>query len=301
MLYNKTLPDGRVRQLNRPLLTSIEQGYVPPQMDFSTSMTIWHVDEAIKRRVRDWRRLTGEDGHTGERAEKMRADHDSVYTGTYSVFPIPLAEYILMRYAGKRAKILDAFCGGPPRAIAASLMDHTYHGVDIRQEQLDENEAVIDELRLKRVHYHLGDARFLEIDEDDFDFAYTCPPYYDLEVYSERRDDVSNALNYAEFNAGMMLSAYAHYPLLRPGAFLCIVVGNFRDKEGELIDFRGHTVENFREAGFLFWQDVILSKNFASAAKRAGNAWKGMKLVPRHEHMLVFRKPETGWKRRVTL
>jgi len=294
MLFKKTLPDGRVREITRPTLTDFKQGYVRPTLDFSTSMTIWHVDEAIKRRVRDWRRVTDEDGHTGERAEKFRADHDSVYTGTYSVFPLPLAEWIYLRYAGKerRAKVLDAFCGGPPRAIAASLMGHIYHGVDVRQEQLDENEKVIADLNLDRVHYHLDDARYLDIDESDFDCAVTCPPYFDLEVYSEQRDDVSNSISYAEFNASMMLCAYAHWPLMKPGAFVCIVVGNFRDKTGELVDFRSHTVENFREAGFLFWQDIILSKNFASAAKRAGNAWRGKKLVPRHEHLLIFRKPE---------
>jgi hypothetical protein len=79
---------------------------------------------------------------------------------------------------------------------------------------------------------------------------------------------------------------------MKPGAFVCIVVANFRAKDGELTDFRGDTVANFREAGFTFWQDVVLSRNFASAAVRASNAWKGMKLVPRHEHLLVFRKPE---------
>ena len=111
MLYKKILPDGRVRELNRPSLFTIKESYVRPPMDFSTSMTIWHVDEAIKRRVRDWRRITDEDGHTGERAEKFRADHDSVYTGTYSVFPLPLMEMILIRYAQQKhgALILEGY------------------------------------------------------------------------------------------------------------------------------------------------------------------------------------------------
>jgi hypothetical protein len=75
-------------------------------------------------------------------------------------------------------------------------------------------------------------------------------------------------------------------------AFVCIVVGNFRDKNGELVDFRGHTVKNFRDAGFIFHQEIILSKNFGSAAQRSTNAWKGQKLVPIHEFLLVFRKSE---------
>ena len=78
---------------------------------------------------------------------------------------------------------------------------------------------------------------------------------------------------------------------MKPGSFVCIIVGLFRDKKGELIDFPADTVENFRDAGFTYWQNIILSKNFASAAVRAGNAWKGMKLVPRHENLLVFRTP----------
>jgi hypothetical protein len=90
----------------------------------------------------------------------------------------------------------------------------------------------------------------------------------------------------------MWLCAGSLYERLKPGAFACFVVGLFRDKSGELIDFPSHTVDNFRDAGFLYWQHIILSKNFASAAVRAANAWKGHKLVPRHENLLVFRKPE---------
>jgi hypothetical protein len=120
----------------------------------------------------------------------------------------------------------------------------------------------------------------------------TCPPYYDLEQYSDLPNDLSNLGTYWEFNAGMQFSANAHFKHLKPGAFACIVVGNFRDKKGEIVDFRSHTVENFREAGFVFHQEVILSKNFGSAAKRSANSWKGLKLVPIHEFLLVFRKPQ---------
>jgi len=89
----------------------------------------------------------------------------------------------------------------------------------------------------------------------------------------------------------MMLCAHNYALKLKPDAFMCIVVGPFRDKSGEIVDFRAHTVDNFREAGFKFWQEIILSKNFGSAAKRSTNSWKGLKLVPIHEYLLVFRKP----------
>src|SRR5882672_8423995 len=118
---------GKVLKTSRPLLITPQQAYVRPAIDFSTSMTIWQVDEIIKRRVRDWRRLTGETGHTGARDQSFRADHNSVYTGTHSVFPAPLMEMIIVRYGGPiGSKILDAFAGGPPRGLVSCIMGHEY-------------------------------------------------------------------------------------------------------------------------------------------------------------------------------
>ena len=286
---------GKTLVKSKPLLISTQQGYMRPGMGkewFQTTTTVWRVDELIRRRVRDWRRLTGEDGHTGSRSEDFRPDHDSVYTGTHSVFPAPLVEWILLRYSGQPGgHILDAFAGGPPRAVVAGIMGFRYTGYDIRQEQIDENQRVLKNLGIKGCSYVLGDGRFFKTTAL-FDAALTCPPYHDLEQYSDLPNDMSNQSSYEEFNAGMSFCAQSHFEHLKPGAFACIVVGNFRDKKGELVDFRAHTVDNFREAGFLFWQEVILSKNFGSAAKRSTNSWRGLKLVPIHEFLLILRKPD---------
>ena len=156
-----------------------QEAYLPPTEGrdwFQTTTTIWQVDEIIKRRVRDWRRLTGETGHSGARDETFRKDHNSVYTGTHSVFPAPLMEMIIVRYAGARGNsILDAFAGGPPRGLVASIMGYDYTGFEIRQEQIDENERTIKNLKLKEVRYILGDGRYLVCD-NYFDCAITCPP-----------------------------------------------------------------------------------------------------------------------------
>jgi len=295
VLYKKLTKFGKTLVHSKPLMFSARQGYVRPSQGkdwFLTTTTVWNCDEMIRRRVRDWRRLTEETGHDGARNETFRVDHDSVYTGTHSVFPSPLMEWIILRYGGQPgSSILDAFAGGPPRGVVSSIMGHKYTGFEIRQDQIDENEEVLKKMDLKGARYLLKDGRFLDIDEQ-FDCAITCPPYFNLEVYSEQPDDISAFGTYAEFNASMWLCAHAHRERMKPDGFVCIVVGPFRDKKtGELVDFRSHTVENFRDAGFLFWQEIILSKNFASAAKRSTNSWKGLKLVPRHEFLLIFRAP----------
>lgn len=296
MLYKTKHATGRTLYKSRPLLISPAQAYSRPEPGkawFQTTTSVWRVDEIIKRRVRDWRRLTGETGHDGTRAETMRADHDSVYTGTSSVFPAPLVEWILLRYGGKPGgRILDAFAGGPPRGLVSTIMGYQYTGVELRQEQIDENQSVLKSLGLAGADYICGDGRFLDGVTGAFDAALTCPPYYDLEQYSDLPNDLSNLRTYEEFNYGMFACAVAHARLLKPLAFACIVVAPFRDKKGELIDFPAHTVNNFRAAGFTYHQQIVLTKNFGSAAQRSTNSWKGMKLVPNHEFLLIFRQPE---------
>jgi hypothetical protein len=286
---------GKVLHTTRPLLITPQEAYTPPAQGkdwFATTTTVWNIDEIMTRRIRDWRRLMGETGHSGTRNQTFRKDHNSLYTGTHSVFPAPLMEMILVRYAGKVGNsVLDAFAGGPPRGLVSTIMGYKYTGFEIREEQIRENKATLSSLKIKGAKYIVGDGRFLSTNEL-YDCAITCPPYFNLEKYSERGDDLSNLSNYSEFNASVWLCAHSHFCRLKPGAFACIIVGLFRDKKtGELIDFPAHTVENFREAGFIYWQHIILSKNFASAAIRAGNAWLGHKLVPRHENLLIFRKP----------
>lgn len=286
---------GKTLYTSRPLLISPKDAYVRPAQSgrewFQTTTTVWRVDELIRRRVRDWRRLLGETGHTGERTETMRKDHDSVYTGTHSVFPAPLVEWILLRYGGGAGRILDAFAGGPPRAIVSAIMGFCYVGVEIRSEQIYENKVVLEALNLTGAEYIHDDGTKMTKVEGQFDCALTCPPYYDLEVYSDLPEDISAFKTYAEFDKAMNDCAHAHRRLMKPGSFVCIVVGPFRDKKSNLIDFPAHTVENFLDAGFTYHQQVILSKNFASAAKRSTNAWKGHKLVPCHEILQVFRTP----------
>lgn len=277
---------------SQSLLVDPKAAYLLPRDQWHTSTTVWRTDELIRRQVRDWKRLMGEDGHTGTRAEVFRADHDSVYTATHSVFPAPLVEWALHRYSRPGFTVLDAFAGGPPRAVVTAFMGMKYTGFDIRQEQIDENLKLLKRLKLD-AEFVCGDGCYMDgVPDGHFQFGITCPPYHDLERYSDLPQDLSNQRSYGEFRAGMALCAEAYFRKMCAGAFVAMAVGPFRDKRGELVDFPGHVVTDFREVGFLYWQNIVITKNFGSAAKRASNAWRGLKLVPCHEFLLIFRKPE---------
>jgi DNA modification methylase len=113
-------------------------------------------------------------------------------------------------------------------------------------------------------------------------------------VYSDLPNDLSNLPDYSKFIDAISNCAKSYFRVVKPNAFVCIITSSFRIKNtqgvNELVDFPGHTIEAFRRAGFSFWQDVVLSRNFASAAGRSTTSWRGKKLIPRHERLLVFRK-----------
>src|SRR5260221_8373121 len=268
---------GKILKHNKVLgfkgVFTANAGYIRPKTDGSewwlTTTSIWNCDELIGRRIRDWRRLTNEDGHSGTRKQSMRQDHDSIYTGSHSVFPAPLCEWIILRYGGPTGGlILDAFAGGPPRAIVSALMGYKYVGYDIRQEQIDENTRALRKLGTdSMVSYHCGDGCYLDKTADGtVDFGISCPPYYDLEQYSDLPNDLSNLPDYEAFDSAMLNCAKAYFRVMKPGSFTCIVVGDFRcggnKDENELISFSSDTIRNFRSAGFLLFQTIILSKNF---------------------------------------
>ncbi len=305
MILTKTFRGTKKLQRTVHTLTNPKDGYVPPKLTFETTTTVWRTDELIKKRKRDWERHLGEDGYSGIRESMARKDLTIGFTGTYSVFPVVLAEWIVIRFGGKPGStILDAFSGGPPRGLAAGIMGYNYVGYDISANQIEHNEEIIRKFKLDNVIYKVSDARNLHLIEhqNTFDFAFTCPPYWNIEVYSDDPDDFSAFDTYGEFHDAMYDVAKAQFKVMKPGVFACIVVGNFRDKKtGAIIDFRGDTVINYQDAGFLFHQDVILSKNFGSAVQRSTNAWKGKKLISTHEHLLVFQKPGKKKKKRVRL
>lgn len=87
-----------------------------------------------------------------------------------------------------------------------------YSGVDIRQEQIEANYNALDSIRTaeseiyaeeNRPVWHCGDSKNIRtiIGEDDqFDFLLMCPPYGDLERYSDDPADIST-MGYADFLA----------------------------------------------------------------------------------------------------
>jgi DNA modification methylase len=209
-----------------------------------------------------------------------------------SIFDPALCEVLYHWFCPKKGKILDPFAGGSVRGIVANYLGYEYVGIDIRKEQVDSNIEQSKKILAEnnQPNWYIGDSNeLLNEFTKEFDFIFTCPPYADLEVYSDLQGDISN-MNYDNF-----LNAYESIiakscNLLKKGGYACFVVGEVRDKNGNYIGFVPDTINAFKKCGMNFYNEAILLNAIASASMRANGNMKTQKLVKVHQNILVFKK-----------
>jgi len=212
-------------------------------------------------------------------------------TGT-SIFDPVVCELAYRWFCPPGGQIIDPFAGGSVRGIVASHLGRKYVGVELRREQVEANWLQLPTAADPKPDWRNADSR--DISRVCFDvradMVFSCPPYADLEVYSDDPADLST-LAYDQF-----VEAYRHIiketcSLLKENRFACFVVGNVRDKRGNYRNFTGDTVEAFRAAGLHFYNEAILVTAVGSLPVRVGKQFAaGRKLGKTHQNVLVFVK-----------
>lgn len=248
-------------------------------------LSIWQPDWNEVKKLKD---LVGDAGETRNLVGRKMALLGSKYTT--SIFNPHLAQMILSAYCPTKARIYDAFAGGGTRGFIATAMGHNYLGVEIRLDEVERIQRKQDEL-LAHFDIKCEDSQFYAIDKEVYDFSYSCPPYYDLEVYSTLEGDMSNVATYGEFLSMLKNSLDVTYKGLKKGALCVWVVGNFRDKKGNLRHFNGDVVRLGEEVGFVLHDELIFWGAAGIAAQRAGQFVANRRSVRVHEYIVIFKKP----------
>ena len=216
------------------------------------------------------------------------------YTGT-SVFDPVLCELMYKWFCPENGEILDPFAGGSVRGIVANYLGYKYTGIELRQIQVDHNrEQAMDLLDItNQPNWYVGDSNeVLNNFNKEFDFVFSCPPYMNLEVYSDLPNDLST-MNDDDFTKIYESIINKTCKLLKSGAMACFVVGDVRDKQGYYKDFITITKLAFYKAGLKLYNEAILLENgLNTAAMRADKQFTaGKKLVKVHQNVLIFKKP----------
>jgi hypothetical protein len=116
----------------------------------------------------------------------------------------------------------------------------------------------------------------------------TCPPYYNLEIYSKK--DLSAMGTYAEFIENYSKILKDACLLLKNNSFFVIVVGDLRNDEGAYYGFVYDTIRILLDSKLKLYNEIILKNSIGTAAVRAANSMKTKKITKIHQNVLVFYK-----------
>jgi DNA modification methylase len=219
---------------------------------------------------------------------------DSEIAAGTSIFDPVLCEIMYRWFCPPSGLVLDPFAGGSVRGIAAAMLGRLYVGVDLRPEQIEANDRQAAEILaagLPRPRWVTGDSRNIAtIVTGAYDFLFSCPPYADLEVYSDDPRDLST-LGYEDFLAAYREIIASCVGLLKEDRFACFVVGDIRDRHGFYRKFPCCTIEAFEAAGARLYNEAVLLTSVGSLPIRAGKQFAGgRKLGKAHQNVLIFCK-----------
>ena len=229
---------------------------------------------------------------TDETSRRIAAKGGS---GGTSVFDPVLCEIAYRWFMPAGGTVIDPFAGGSVRGIVASKLGIRYVGHELREEQVRENRIQAGDICADDATppaWVCGDSMGMDrtCAGIEADMIFSCPPYADLEVYSDNPSDLSN-MAYSDFRAAYFAIIAKACALLKNDRFALFVVGEVRDKKGNYHDFVGDTIQAFRDAGLNYYNEAILVTSVGSLPLRAGKQFSASrKLGKTHQNVLVFVK-----------
>ena len=253
-----------------------------------------------QNRKRNWLNLgiksdEGRDNNLLQSLNKLAKNSDQGEQKNNSIFDPVLCELSYIWFSPIGGLVLDPFAGGSVRGIVASKLGRQYIGHELRQEQVSANRQQASEICVDDETppaWICGDSRIIDSTCKDVqaDFLFSCPPYADLEVYSDDPKDLST-LGYEEFKSAYFEIIKKSCALLKKDRFACFVVGEVRDKKGNYYNFVGDTIQAFKEAGLNYYNEAILVTMIgAKAMTAAAGMSASRKLGKTHQNILIFVK-----------
>lgn len=269
----------------------VDRFIVPPFSILDTRQGYW------QDRKRLWKDLgvASEIGRSetliGEAFKKLgESINFSSESAGVSIFDPVLCEIMYRWFCTDKAKIYDCFAGGSVRGIVASKLGYDYHGIDLRKEQIDANIENAKQIGVNP-HWYCDDSLNADkyIEDNSCDMIFSCPPYADLEVYSDDPRDISNMdyENFCKVYADIIGIACRK---LKQDRFAVFVVGDVRDKKGFYRNFVDYTKKCFNDNGLLTYNELILINVVGSVSRRANAMFQNRKCGKCHQNVLVFYK-----------
>lgn len=257
----------------------VETYVVPPFSVFNTNTGYWD------KKKKHWQDLIQD--NTESRENKLGKLGTSLLDST-------LAETIIHWFTPKESdnrNVFDVFAGDTVFGYIASSKKCNFTGIELRQEQADLNNQRVNPINHNSKYICDDGCNVLNhIKENSQDLLFSCPPYFDLEVYSDLPNDASNQETYEDFLKIIETAFTNAIKCLKDNRFAVIVCGDIRDKDGFYYGFPQDIINIFRKNGVKLYNEFILYNKIGYAWVRAQKQFRLRKAVKIHQNVLCFYK-----------
>jgi len=214
-----------------------------------------------------------------------------------SIFDPYLTEILIRWFSADGNKIIDPFAGGSVRGIVTAKLGRNYLGIDLSSKQIEAN---IDQAKEILTQDEKNSCKWINddscnltnhiLDGEKFNMIISCPPYADLEVYSNDVKDLSN-MPYNIFLEKYRDIINKSVAALENDSFIAWVVGEVRHKQNGYYNFVGDTITAFIDSGVNYYNEIILLNSAGTLPLRAGKAFNSSRKVGKmHQNVLIFVK-----------
>jgi len=201
-----------------------------------------------------------------------------------------MAEVVCRWFGLDNCKTFDCFAGDTIFGYVSAYLGNEFTGIELREEQAQLNNERVSGMTAKYIPDD-GQNVTKHIKANSQDLFFSCPPYYDLEKYSDHGKDASDQKSYEDFIVIIENAFKGAISCLKDNRFAVVVVGDIRNKKtGFYYNFIDDVKRIFKQNGVFLYNELILIETGASTALRASGYMEVRKVAKMHQNILVFYK-----------
>lgn len=190
--------------------------------------------------------------------------------------------------------VYNPFGGGVQMGYIAGACGFSYLATEIRQNQVDANNAICAEF--DSVRWERADSSRYEPDVE-VDMVFACPPYYKVETYLDYdgkppAGEINSFKSYDEFRDTLFRGYTNAIRKLKDGRFMVLMVGDSRGKDGGYYCTEAETELFLRSQGLKVYNRIVYVEAEFTRLAHAKRTLNTRKFPKREQKIIVAFKGE---------
>lgn len=226
--------------------------------------------------------------------------HSNFYHGNF-VPQIP--HQLILRYTKKDDTVFDPFIGSGTTAFEAEILGRNCIGIDIQPKLIEQIKDKIDSKK-NFFEFISGDS----VDGETFDsvkemlkkhrkqsvqIAILHPPYANIIKFSDKKEDLSNAVSLKDFLSKFAKVVKNTLSILEHGRYIGVVIGD-KYSQGRWIPLNFYCINEMMKLGLVLKSIVIKNMEGNRAKFNKEAIWRYRALssdyyIFKHEYVLIFK------------